>query len=743
MGVSKGTRNPMPISDKHLIAASLYSGESDQGRVYHHSDLPDDERKRLHGSVTAHVPGTITAGSRVDCSVRVQIGETPLNEGAGIRVAWRWPFDWADLQQDNASASNWLSVSAPDDVQLEVTYEHRGNLNPLHHDIDIRVASGALEAGDSIEVSCNEWDAPTFATDDGYFIVVISPEGNDDWIRLVDPPRFRILPGEPDRLVAISPADGFVGEEAVIRVRALDEWENATPIDPPHLRCDGAEIGQPTACPRFPVWEYPVTWTVPGVHRVSVVGDGYSCVSNPTRVTKTEPSHRLYWGDLHAGQSEIGCGAGSLDHHYAYARDVAALQFASQQANDHYVTKAIWEHVREVTPRHNVEGEFLAYLGCEWSPYTDDGGDRNVMYMSDEPRMRRSDRFFREHDLDPEPDLNRAPEFLDVMRREDVLLNLHVGGRPTNLEWHAPQIEPLFEVHSTHATSEWFLFDAIRRGYKVGVTAGTDGVMGRPGACGSGRRVTRNVRNGLTAVSATELTQRAVRDGFFARQCYGTTGARILMDVSIDGHPLGSEIAITANPGISVDLEGTAGIERIDLFRDTDLIESRVLAKPDPERFRVLFGGSKAEGTAATQRQAWDGSMTVSGGTVRDITPVGLQCPLNTIDIDGDTVSWELTTAGNDMGFTFALDGTPTLDLTTHPCSFTTNLDGLKSESRHEAGGVDRRIQIGPAPDVETPLSAHEKFVDPSPLEGTHAYWVRVTQTDRHRAWSSSIYLTR
>jgi hypothetical protein len=730
-------------SDKEIIACSLFSGEPDKGRIHHHSDLPDADRIGQHGSIALTIANPIEAGSQADVRFTITIGETSLTTDAALRLAWRWPFDWADLQQTDPSAPNYLSAKFPDGVTADLLYEHRGNLNPWHHDIDIRITSGTLKSGDTIEVSCTRWDAPTFATEDGYFLIAISPDGSDHWIRLVDPRRFTIAPGVADRLIAISPADGYIGEQATIRVRAIDAWENATPIDPPHLKCTGATIQQPAPCPRFPVWEYPVEWTSTGVHRIHVLGDGLSCVSNPTRVTEKEPERRTYWGDLHAGQSEIGCGAGSLDHHYAYARDVAAMQFASQQANDHYITKALWEHVRQVTPRHNVEGEFLAYLGCEWSPYTEDGGDRNVIYMTDEPRMRRSDRFFKEHDPDPEPDLNRAPEFLDVFREEDVLLNLHVGGRPTNLEWHAPEIEPLFEIHSTHATSEWFYFDALRRGYKVGVTAGTDGVMGRPGACGSGRRVTRNVRNGLTAVSATSLTQRAVADGFFARHCYGTTGARILLDVSIDGSPMGSEIAVTRAPRIQIVCEGTAGIERIDLFRDTELIESRTLADPDPSRYRILYGGSKEEGTAAAQRQHWDGTMRIGNGTLGDIKPVGLQCPLNQIMQNGETVNWALATAGNDMGFTFTLEGDASLDVSTDPCSFSCTRSELDAEYKTvDAGGLQRRIEIGHAPSDETPLSVSESFVDENPLDGEHAYWVRITQTDRHRAWSSPIYLT-
>jgi hypothetical protein len=55
---------------------------------------------------------------------------------------------------------------------------------------------------------------------------------------------------------------------------------------------------------------------------------------------------------------------------------------------------------------------------------------------------------------------------------------------------------------------------------------------------------------------------------------------------------------------------------------------------------------------------------------------------------------------------------------------------------------LDRRIEIGPAPQENSAQSVTLSITDTSPLSGEHPYWVRVTQTDRHRAWSSPIYVT-
>jgi hypothetical protein len=735
----------MTSLDAQLVAAALSTGEPDKGQVYHLTNLSDREVAQKYGSAQILMPRLIPAGKPVSLTFGFTVGETELRPGARLRIAWRWPFDWADLQTTDPDACNYLTVQSPDTARVDVVYELRGDLNPWHHDIDVRVTHGLLRSGDVLSLTCHAWQAPTFATEDGSFLFLINPDRSNRWNRLRDAQRFAIGPAEPERLVVIAPGDGVIGEKGTVRVRALDGWENAAPISAPTLTGEGVDLGPPRHNASFPVWEFPVTWTSPGIHRLQATFGDLAAHGNPTRVYAHAPEHRIYWGDLHGGQTEIGCGAGSLDHHYGYARHVAGLQFTSQQANDHYITRAIWDHVRTVTPRHDVPGEFLAFLGCEWSPFTRDGGDRNVLYARDEARLRRSARFFTEETPDPEPDLKRAPEFLETFRKEDVLLNLHVGGRPTNLDYHAPEIEPCFEIHSTHATSEWFVYDAIERGYKVGITAGTDGVMGRPGACGSGRRVSRNVRNGLTAVYASALTQTSLLSAFSGRHCYGTTGARILLDVHIDGQPQGSVLTLATCPEIKIVIEGTAAIERLEILRGTTVISTHQIAGCDPNRLRVLWGGARARGTAGDQRLAWDGQLHVIGGLLFDVLPVGRQCPLDTVrQISDAHVTWTSATAGNDMGFTCAIDALPTATLTfsSGPCSFTCAKSHVtRAPLVVDAGLLEARVEVGPAPREDGPQSVSLTFTDTAPPRGETPYWVRVTQTDRHRAWSSPIYI--
>ena len=712
----------------------LSSGMPGGGQVWHQSELADAERKRRHGEGFCCMPAQIMAGSSVTVDFVFEIGETEIPQGGKLRVAWRWPFDWTEPETMAVRSTSG---------EIGAVFEPKSDLNPWHHHIELEVREGVLQRGDRVELRCEGGGAPTFATQDACFLMLINPEGGRDWIRLIDPMIYAVQPAEAVRMVAIAPSEGEVGEALEVRVRGEDRWGNPAPLDGKPV-LEGAEVEAAGEESDWHVHLFCARWSTPGVYRLRAVCGNLTTESNPVRVCAERSEYRLFWGDLHAGQTDIGCGAGSLKRHFDYARHAAGLQFASQQANDHYITREIWQHVREVSHGCDAPGDFVCYLGCEWSPLTADGGDRNIIYRGDEERVRRSDHFFTASDPDPELDLKRAPEFLAAMRDEEVLLNLHVGGRQTNLQWHEPKIEPLFEIHSTHGTSEWFVFEALRRGYKVGITAGADGVMGRPGACRPGRRVTRNVRNGLTAVCARELTRAGLWEAFFARRCYGTSGERILLWVEVDGRPMGAEYATDGRPEVQVEVEGTAAIERVDVLRGVEVIHSWSVAAAEPERLRVLFGGAEVEGTAGEQRVVWDGELRVAGGRLSAVQPIGLQSVVDEVRlVDEERVVWRAATGGNEMGFSFAVDGGRVV-FTSPQCEFEFDPEQVREQPLQvAAGGASKRVEVGPAPKEDGPRRVDLSFRDEAPLGGEQPYWVRVVQVDREKAWSSPVYVAR
>jgi len=72
----------------------------------------------------------------------------------------------------------------------------------------------------------------------------------------------------------------------------------------------------------------------------------------------------------------------------------------------------------------------------------------------------------------------------------------------------------------------------------------------------------------MVAVFAPNLTREAVYDALYARKCYATTGARIYLDFTVDGKPMGSDIENAS--GIfkyKITVLGTDNIASVELVR--------------------------------------------------------------------------------------------------------------------------------------------------------------------------------
>tara|TARA_R110002072_G_scaffold303142_1_gene495864 strand:- start:146817 stop:149195 length:2379 start_codon:yes stop_codon:yes gene_type:complete len=743
--------------------------------LHHHFKMPFQERVRKHGQGTHTELDHLTVSEPTTVVFEWTIGEDVVQTGGELLVCWRWPFDWSDLQTDDPTADGFMSLEFElasrdsSDVTLKPVYNWFSGIEPWHHQIHVKVQQGQLRQGDHIKLTCGDtsqgstgWRAPTCVDWSVEFLMAIDHLGDSIRHRLVQQSSFSVIAGPPVRLTAIVHSDTVVGEAAEVIVRAEDCWGNATVLnDLPALSVESSaedtsagdvEIIPVDAEPVRPSYHFDVTFSQPGSFRLTArVGD-FEAVSNPVTVHAEQPPLEIFWGDIHSGQTEIGCGSGSVSESYAFGRDCAGLQFITHQANDHYVTLSDWAHVRKVTDEFYEPGVYVPILGCEWSPFTEDGGDRNVIYGYDEPILRRSDRFFREDVPDPEPDVPRAPEFHNAFRDLDVLVNIHVGGRMTNLDWYEPKIEKLCETHSTHGTVEWFFMDALSRGYKVGLTAGTDGVMGRPGACHPGRRLIRNLRNGLTAVYAKELTRESIWEALHARRTYATTGERIRLLFQVDGADMGSEIETTDSPKISFSIEGTKAIERVDLFRGVEIINSwavspQVVQSEEATFLRVLWGGTEEKGTARLQRVDWTGSLSVSSGTVELMEPINFQSYDDAATgVGNNRLEWSNQSAGNAAGLLLKVHGDDSTELTfeSGPTTFTVKLGDVRNDDhRVDAGGVGRFAQIGPAPDQNGPTTFQLETSDEESLTGELPYWLRVTQVDQSLAWSSPVYVTR
>jgi hypothetical protein len=115
--------------------------------------------------------------------------------------------------------------------------------------------------------------------------------------------------------------------------------------------------------------------------------------------------------------------------------------------------------------------------------------------------------------------------------------------------------------------------DALAQGFRLGFTGGSDSHVAMPG----GRfdeGTLGNLRyesSGLVGVWASELTRETVFDALYARHCYATSGARILLDFRVAGRPMGQEVIWhdrLAPRQIAGHVIGAAEIARVEVVRN-------------------------------------------------------------------------------------------------------------------------------------------------------------------------------
>ncbi len=750
----------------------IASGQPGRSMVWHDVGLCPAERRKRFGHVVCSPRRKFVAGEWITLRFTITIGNTELPEGGRLALAWTWPLDWTELQARDCAAAGFTTVLVEsaghhEAAHVEFQFFPQGSFDPWQHHLELTVSKGRLHEGDTLVVSCGDqsggsqgWRVPTFRLKELEFVTLIDPERSDNWHRLPAIEGLSIGSGPPERLVALAPSEGVVAESATVILRAEDRWGNACKLD--WQQCGIAELGEDpgnsllafgesVAIQEPPVVHIPVRFTAPGSTKVEARFNNLDlkALSNPIRIRSKPLRWQCFWGDLHSGQGEVGCGVGSVANHFTYARDAAGIQFISHQGNDHYVSRDLWDVVRRETEAFYEPEQFVTFLGCEWSAMTSAGGDRNVFYQQDETRLRRSGRFFLEDEPDPEPDLVTAQSFLDALSQEPVLINMHVGGRPTNLDWHAPEIEQLAEVHSTHGTSEWFIKDALSRGYRFGITAGTDGITGRPGACQPGWRQNRNVRNGLTAVYASDLTRDGIWEAILARRCYATSGERIGLWFEVNGQPMGSICAAAGAPEATIEVAGTAPLETVELLRNNVEIRQWRLAGPSPtiegrNRIRLLWQGTAQRGTARAQRAIWGGSLCLAGGRIHTAEALNFQGGDDYLhQTDTNRIAWQNATAGNRAGVVLEIEGNAATkcEFESAQTSFSFLLaQVLSTPLAIAAGGMDCQVSVGPAPDETAPSRVSLRHSDHTVLPEKFAYWVRVTQIDQAQAWSSPVF---
>jgi hypothetical protein len=219
-----------------------------------------------------------------------------------------------------------------------------------------------------------------------------------------------------------------------------------------------------------------------------------------------------------------------------------------------------------------------------------------------------------------------------------------------------------------------------------------------------------------------------------------------VLDVSLDGHPMGSEPVLSGPPTLRARILGTAPIDSVEVRRGTDTVYVYdALPEPasdDPYRVRLAWRGARNRGR--TRALNWTGSATVSNGRITNAVNYAIDSPLDGVsDWDAGQVWWNSHTCGDWDGVILDIDGDEqtTIAIDTPTLHTRLSLGDLRQRPIEQRGEyLEQQLIVRQLAAREGSRAVTIEWTDAEPAPGWNPYWIWVTQSDGELAWSTPVY---
>lgn len=545
--------------------------------------LEEAERKlwgmsRAAAGKTTVSPSRVPVGEPVTFTVRYEAGAEGLPAGALIRFSVPMAFDLPQTDHPEAPGFTAIRSGAPVKIcTVEMSAESHEKT-----DMICRLEQ-PLAAGEAFELNYRTNRTflfpQTWTESERTYWYSNTPPLNAAAALGNGRPPVSLLPehthpltffaGPPERLHLVLPGRRFCSEAGLeLRGVFTDQFRNIPEGGAPDidfevlLLSQGREIwsAAPENCfVSHHTFRIALPSLAPGVYRAEARKKNGEPLarSNPMELLPEESTAgRIFWGEIHA-HTERSDGSGTYEELWRHAREVGCLEFAAAADHACYFSDNEWRWMQDITNRQNDEGRFMTLIGYEWAGRQ---VHRNIYTSRDRLQLFRGMY---------EPQCNLDTVWSYFHGDPDVVGGPH-GGLAHGLKWdlHDPDVERFIEIYSMWGASDTrdnpltpdfaktnptglSANDLLQNGAKLGFTGGGDCHEAHPGFSSEDPERQGRIphafaavllyRCGLTAAVMPELTRKAMIHALRERQTYATTGARILLDFSVSGVPMGGE----------------------------------------------------------------------------------------------------------------------------------------------------------------------------------------------------------
>jgi len=410
---------------------------------------------------------------------------------------------------------------------------------------------------------------------------------------VAEPVLIRLTPAPAQRLEAVRRSNG----DLVMRTADLHGITSAVPNA--EIRIKGAHLEETLRLPDSGAATLPISREIR--EPLTVTLGKMSTSSNP--LPRLSDGKQVFFGDIHWHTACSTDGQRGMDNALRSARDELGLDFAGP--SDHildegdYGRSTVRDQAR-VCREFDEPGRFAVIPGFELSRTY---GHCNVYTTDFDKLIALTDRFESEYVPTLKSGTARftVEELCDLLDDPETLVIPHhtnmdnaagkgkPGASPAWTAFHWPR-KPLprhlrlIELNQQRGAFEterpdpawqppfWLKFNgglggsaetALARGHRIGFTGGTDNHHGWPSLEGNGGAV-----GGVTGVIADTLDAATIVRALHARRCYATTGARIVAEARLNGHPIGTELELGPREprDFRISIAGTAPLERVELI---------------------------------------------------------------------------------------------------------------------------------------------------------------------------------
>jgi len=304
---------------------------------------------------------------------------------------------------------------------------------------------------------------------------------------------------------------------------------------------------------------------------------------------------KLLYGDLHT-HSDISvcqrCTNQSVDENYQVRRDLHRLDFACMTDHGYNQLPYLWNYTAKMARANEDAGRMMTFLAQEWTSEFKKPDEKHPYGFYGHRNIILADPYFPRY-WNAREAQTPAQVWEELTQMKANFVNIphqlaDTGNVPTDWNYTDEVKQPVAEIFQARGSYEyfqaprqaqrsvpkagWFLQDAWARGVVIGVIASPDHAGGVGKAC----------------VYAPEATREAILDAIRARHTYGTTAARIELEMRVNGRLMGEKLPASDGQPVEVKVSARCPgeIDRIEVCRNNQFLYAQ---KPEGRKADFKF----------------------------------------------------------------------------------------------------------------------------------------------------------